>query len=180
MNCSSAEALFEQILDGDVPPAKRGGFVAHIERCAACSGLLAELRVVDGLLRAPRQVALAPNFTFATMAEACTLRAPQPYRAPVRAYLVSYLAGAWLIAGAALLLAPGPMRALGGTTLDVARSIADAVGGLGAVIVRSFGRGGTMLTALLGALLLLDTVLVAGFGFALNYVRPRLAERLRS
>ena len=79
-----------------------------------------------------------------------------------------------------MLLAPQMMHALAGTTLDIARSIADAVGGLGAVIARLFDRDGNVLTALLGGLLVLDAVLVAAFGFALKYVRPRLVERLRS
>jgi hypothetical protein len=86
----------------------------------------------------------------------------------------------WLIAGAALLLAPQMMQALGGTTLDIARNISDAFGGIGGVVARLFGRGGNVLTAVLGTLLALDVMLVAGFGFALKYVRPRLVERLRS
>jgi hypothetical protein len=180
MNCSSAEALFDPFLDGELAAAQHGGLVAHVDRCADCRGVLEELRVVDALLIQPRHVELAPNFTFATMAEARALRAPQPDRPPIRAYLVSYLAGAWLMAGAGLLLAPQMMHALAGTTLDIARSIADAVGGLGAVIARLFDRDGNVLTALLGGLLVLDAVLVAAFGFALKYVRPRLVERLRS
>jgi len=60
------------------------------------------------------------------------------------------------------------------------RNISDAFGGLGGVIARLFGRGGNVLTAVLGTLLALDVMLVAGFGFALKYLRPRLVERLRS
>jgi hypothetical protein len=142
--------------------------------------VLEELRVVDALLIAPRQVELAPNFTFATMAEARALPPPVPYRAPIRAYLISYLAAAWLIAGACLLLAPHLMHAVTGTTLDVLRSIASAFGGLGAVVSRLFDRGGNVLTAILGALIAFDVVLIAGFGWAVKYVRPRLVERLRS
>jgi anti-sigma factor RsiW len=179
MNCSSAESLFERFLDGDLTNAQRAEFDVHIDACAGCRSVLDELRVVDALLTTPRQVPLAPNFTFATMAEARALRAPACYRPPIRAYLVSYLAAAWLIAGAALLFAPQAMHALSGTVLDVARSIADAIGGLGTMLARLFGRGGNVLTALLGALLALDVLLVTGFGFALKYVRPRLVERLR-
>jgi predicted anti-sigma-YlaC factor YlaD len=180
MNCSSAEALFERFLEGQVGSVQRSSFAAHIDRCAGCRGVLEELRVVDALLNEPRRIELAPNFTFATMAEARALGAPVLYRTPVRAYLVSYLAAAWLLAGAALLLAPHFMHALAGTTLDIARSITNAVGGLGTVIGQSLGRGGGFLTTLLAALLALDAMLVAGFGFALKYVQPRLADRLRS
>jgi anti-sigma factor RsiW len=179
MSCSSAEERFERFLDGRLGPTQHSEFLEHIDRCAGCRSVLEELRVVDALLNTPRQVLLAPNFTFATMAEACALRAPAHQPTPVRAYLVSYLAGAWLLAAAALVFAPQTMHALSGTVLDVARSIADAVGGLGTVVARLFGRGGNVLTALLGALLALDLLLVAGFGFALRFVRPRLVERIR-
>jgi hypothetical protein len=180
MNCSSTEALFERFLDGELPAPLRDGLVAHVDRCADCRGVLEELRVVDALLREPRQVGLAPNFTFATLAEVRALPAPVPHHPPIRAYLVSYLVAAWLLAGTAFLFAPQTMHALAGTSLDIARSITDAIGGLGGVVSRSFGRGGSVLTAMLGALLALDTLLVVGFGFALKYVRPRLVERLRS
>jgi hypothetical protein len=180
MSCSSTEALFEPFLDGELPAAARGELIAHVDRCAGCRGVLEELRVVDALLIEPRRIDLAPNFTFAVMAEARALAAPAPYRPPVRAYLVSYLVGAWLLAGVAMAFAPLTMRALAGTTLDIARSIFGAIGALGAVIGRSFGRGGNVLSALLAALLLVDAALIAAGGLALKYVRPLLVERLRS
>jgi hypothetical protein len=179
MSCSSAEAFFERFLDGKLADAQRAALLAHVDGCSGCRGVLEELRVVDGLLNTPREVALAPNFTFATMTETRALRAPACYHPPVRAYLVSYLAAAWLIAAAALLFAPETMHALSGTLLDFARSVVQALGGLGAMIARWFGRGGNALTALLGALLALDVLLVAVFGFALKFMRPRLVERLR-
>jgi hypothetical protein len=180
MSCSSAEAFFEPFLDGKLAGTQRAALLAHVDGCAGCRSVLEELRVVDGLLTTPREVALAPNFTFATMAETRALHAPACYRPPVRAYLVSYLAAAWLLAAAALLFAPQTMHALSGVVLDFARSVLEAAGGLGAMVARWFGRGGNVLTALLGALLALDVVLVLGFGFALKYMRPRLVERLRS
>lgn len=180
MNCSSAEKFFEPFLDGALSAPQHAGLLTHVDACAGCRGVLEELRVVDALLVTPRQIELAPNFTFATMAEVRALPPPRPYRAPLRAYLVSYLVAAWLLTGAAMLLAPQTMHALAGTLLDTARSIADALGGLGAVIARLFGRGGNALTAALGALLGLDVLLASGIAFALKYVRPRLPERSRS
>ncbi len=180
MNCSSAEKFFEPFLDGTLPAPQHTGLLMHVDACAACRGILEELRVVDALLVTPRQIELAPNFTFATMAEVRALPPPRPYRTPVRAYLVSYLAAAWLLTGAAMLLAPQTMHALAGAVLDTARSIADAVGGLGTVIARLFGHGGNTLTAALGALLGLDVLLALGIALALKYVRPRLPERSRS
>jgi hypothetical protein len=180
MNCSSSEALFERFLDNELTPAQRDAVIAHVDGCTGCRDILEELRVVDALLIVPRRVELAPNFTFATMAEARSLPPPAPYVPPVRAYLVSYLAAAWLLAGAAYVLAPLTMHALAGTLIDIARGIADTFGALGGVVGRMFARGGSVLTAVLAALLAFDLALVAGCTFALRYVRPRLAERLRS
>jgi len=180
MNCSSTEELFERFLDGQLAPAERGGMLAHVDGCANCHSVLEELRVVDALLLEPRRIELTPNFTFATMAEARALPPPAVYNAPIRAYVVSYLAAAWMIAGAAVLLAPQMTHAVTATILDVGRSVADAIGGLGTVISRAFGHGGSTMGAILGALLALDAMLVAALGAALKYVRPRLVERLRS
>jgi hypothetical protein len=180
MNCSSAEALFDRFLDGELSSGQRSGLVTHIDTCGVCRGVIEELRVVEAVLAEPRGVRLAPNFTFATMAEVRALRVPHHRRPPLRAYLVSYLAGMWLLCGAAFLIAPQSMHALGGTTLAVARDIADAIGAVGGVIGRVFGRGGNVLSACLGGLLALDAIVLVGFGLALRYVRPRLVERLRS
>lgn len=180
MNCSSAESVFERVLDGKLTRPRRAAFDAHLAGCGNCRGVFEELRAVDALLTQPRRVDLGPDFTCATMAETLTLRAPAIYRTPVRAYLVSYVAAAWLIAGAALVFAPQMMQALAATLIEVARNVAEAVGGVGTVVARAFGRGGgVMLTALLGALVVLDAVLVAAFGLALKYARLGPAERQR-
>ncbi len=180
MNCSSAEARFERFLDGELTPRERGGMLAHVDSCAACGDVFAELRAVDALLIEPRRVELAPNFTAATMAHARSLDTPRVYRTPIRAYVVSYLAGAWLVTGAAYMLAPQATRAVAGAVIDVARTVTDAVGGLSSVVARSLGHDGTTIGALLGALLAFDLVLVVACGAALKYVRPALLERPRS
>jgi predicted anti-sigma-YlaC factor YlaD len=180
MSCSSAEALFERFLDGELTAAQHAGVLAHVDGCTGCRCVFDELRQVDALLCEPRQVELSANFTSATMAEARAFGPPVPPHAPLRAYLASYLAGAWLLAGAAVLLAPQVVHAAAGTLVEVARSAADVAGGLGAVVARLFGRGGNVLAALLAALLALDALLVVGCGLALRFVRPRLVERLRS
>ncbi|MFN2461542.1 MAG: zf-HC2 domain-containing protein [Candidatus Velthaea sp.] len=180
MNCSSSEALFERFLDGELVPRDRARLLAHVDACAACRGVLEELRVVDALLLTPRDVKLAPNFTFATMAEVRALPQPRPHRAPVLAYLVCYLTATWLLIAAAFVLAPQTMHALGTTLLDAAASVANAFGGVGRVAARLVDRDGTGVGALLGALLFLDVTLAAMFGAALVYVRPRVLERLRS
>ena len=141
MNCSSAEAHFERFLDAELTAAQTTRMLDHVDRCATCSSVLEELRVVDALLLAPRQVELAPNFTFATMAEARALAPATPYRAPVGAYVVSYLAGAWMLVGAAFVFEPHTMHAVTAAALAIGRSIADAVGGLGSMVSRAIGHG---------------------------------------
>ncbi len=180
MNCSSAEALFERFLDAGLTGRRERAFVAHVDGCGACRGVLEELRSVDALLDAPREVPLAANFTVSTMAHARALPAPASRRVPIRAYLVAYLSAVWLIGGAAYLFAPHAMHAGAQTVVTVARSVANASGGLAAVLSRLLGRNGNVFSTLLGALIVLDIVLVAAFSCALRLVRPGWMERLRS
>jgi hypothetical protein len=121
---------------------------------------------------------LPANFTFATMAEVRSLPRPHVSSAPVVAYLVSYLAAAWLLVGAGFLLAAPTMRVLGETALD---GIAQLARTLGAVIhagSRTLGDFG-ILGTVLGAAIVVDITIVVALVVGLTFVRPRLAERLR-
>ena len=180
MNCRSSEARFEPFLDGELVPRERAELIAHVDGCAACRSLLEELRVVDALLLEPRDVQLAPNFTFATMAEVRALPAPRAGRTPMTAYVVSYLVAAWLIVAVAFVLSPNVIHLLGAMSFDFANSVASALGGLAHVLARSVGHDGNALPAVVSGLLVLDVTLALVFGAAVAYVRPRLAERLRS
>ncbi len=177
MSCSSSEALFEAYLDDTLLPSQRARLLTHLNRCGRCKGVLDELRVVDALLATPREIALPENFTFATLAEVRSLPRPHVSRAPVYAYLISYLVAAWLLIGAALLLASPTMRAFGETALDVSLQFAHALGAVAHAGVRVLGDVGALGTAV-GAVILLDAAIAAGliFGFV---VRPRLTQRLR-
>ena len=179
MSCSSSEDLFEAYLDGTLLPAQRARLLAHLAGCGPCKGVLEELRVVDALISSPRHVELPANFTFATMAEVCSLPHPHATSAPVYAYLVSYLVAAWLLIGAGFLFAATAMRALGETALDASASLARVfgiVGQAGARIAGDFGALGT----LLGAAIVLDFAVVLALVVGYTVVRPRLAEHLRS
>jgi anti-sigma factor RsiW len=179
VSCSSSESLFEAYLDDTLLPAQRARLLAHLSACGRCKGVLDELRVVDALLASPREIELPQNFTFATMAEVRSLPRPHVSRAPLLAYLVSYLVAAWLLIGAGFLLASTTMRAFGETALDVSAQIArtfGVVGHAGARVVGDFGSLGT----LLGAAIVLDVVVALALIVAFTVVRPRLAERIRS
>jgi anti-sigma factor RsiW len=175
VTCSSSEALFEGFLEGELVPRERTALLAHVDTCAACRGLLEELRVVDALLLEPRAVRLAPNFTFATMAEVRALPAPRVRRPPVLAFTVSYLAAAWLLVGATFLLAPQVMLAAGMLATMFAHSTAGALRGF----ERAFSGAGDA-TVLVGCTFALDLALIVAIGAAFAFARPRLAERLRS
>jgi anti-sigma factor RsiW len=179
VSCSSSEALFEAYLDDVLLPAQRARLLAHLNVCGRCKGVLDELRVVDALLIAPRELELPQNFTFATMAEVRSLPRPHVSSAPVYAYLVSYLVAAWLLIGAGFLLASNAMRAFGETALDGSAQIARTLGLVGHAGVRVLGDIGPLGT-LLGAAVVLDAALVLALVVGFTVVRPRLAERLRS
>jgi anti-sigma factor RsiW len=179
VSCSSSEALFEGYLDDTLLPAQRARLLAHLNRCGRCKGVLDELRVVDALLASPREVELPANFTFATMAEVRALPRPHVSRAPLLAYLVSYLVAAWLLIGAGFLLAPGALFAVGESALDVSGQLVRTFGAVGHAGARLFGDVGS-LGALLGGAIVLDVVVVLALVVGFAVVRPRLAERLRS
>jgi anti-sigma factor RsiW len=179
VSCSSSEALFEGYLDDTLLPAQRARLLTHLSRCGRCKGVLDELRVVDALLAAPRAVELPENFTFATMAEVRALPRPHVSRAPLLAYLVSYLVAAWLLIGAGFLLASSTMRAFGETALDASAQLVHAFGAVGHAAARAAGDLGPLGT-LLGVAVALDAAVVLALVVGFTVVRPRLAERLRS
>ncbi len=169
MSCKWCEARLASLVDGELTPRDRSLVTAHVARCATCAALLSELRVIDGLLLTSREVRLAPNFTVATMAELHELPPPAATRPPIAALVVCYVVGCWLLVGAALLLSPDRLGAVAATVLDAARTVANALGGIGRVFAR-----------LAGWSLVIDVALLILFAVALRRVRPRLAKLLRS
>jgi anti-sigma factor RsiW len=180
VTCSSCEARFERLLEGELSPRDRSEVLAHVDGCVACRETLEELRVVDALLLQPRRVELAANFTFATMAEARNLAPRRPRAAPLGAYLVSYVVGAWLLIGAAFVLAPQQMWVAAAAALGPARTISDALGGFAHVAARLAQRtdpdwGPLFAGGALVGDVALGLLIVAG----LAVLRPRLVRRIR-
>ncbi|BDE07651.1 hypothetical protein WPS_29270 [Vulcanimicrobium alpinum] len=179
MSCSSSEALFEGYLDNTLVPAQRARLIAHLNACGRCKGVLEELRAVDALLSSPRAIELPANFTFAVMADVRSASRPQVSAAPVFAYLMSYLIAAWLLIGAAFLLAADAVRAFGdaafGLSAQVLRTLG-AVGHAGLHIADDVGALG----ALLGTAVVVDLAIAFALVVGFTVVRPRLVERIRS
>jgi anti-sigma factor RsiW len=179
VNCSSSETLFEAYLDDTLLPAQRARLLAHLNRCGRCKGVLEELRVVDALLACPRAVELPQNFTFATMAEVRALPRPHVSPAPIYAYLIAYLAAAWLLIGAGFLFAWTTIRAFGETAFDVSGQLAHTLGAIGHAGARVLGDFGSLGT-FVGAAIVLDGFVAFALVFVFTIVRPRVAGRLRS
>jgi anti-sigma factor RsiW len=178
--CSWCEERFERFLDGDLVPTERARFVAHIDGCDPCRSLLEELRVVDALLLRPRAIEPAPNFTFETMAEVRALPPPSPPQARLPAYLVCYVVAAWLLVGAGFVLAPRAMRAFGETALDVARTVAVALGGVWHVAIHLGDRGElSSWTTFAGGIVAVDLTLVVAILASARIAAPWLAQRQR-
>ena len=76
MRCSSCEPLLDRYVEGTLTPREMARVTAHLRSVRTAKRCLTELRVVDALLATTAPVELAPNFTFAVMAEART--APDP------------------------------------------------------------------------------------------------------
>ena len=178
MNCSSSEEHFEGLIDGTLARALRSEVLAHVDRCASCRGILEELRVVDALLLAPREATLAPNFTFKVMAELTAQPLPRPRRAPVAAFVVSYIVGAWILVGLAELGAGPRTHAMLGAAQRGIGTLLAAIGGISHAAGRGFSHGFGTITALVGFVLVLDAVLAAAVVVAFVVIRPRLAARL--
>lgn len=96
MRCSSCEPLLDRYLEGTLAPREMLRMRAHVEGCAHCTSLLAELRVIDALLATTKPIELAPNFTFAVMAEVRDAQMHAVRRVAIWIPLTSYIVVAWL------------------------------------------------------------------------------------
>lgn len=165
MTCSWCEERFERFLDGVLTAGERARLLAHVDACAACGGLLEELRVVDGLLLAARTVELPPNFTFATMADVRAMPPPCPLRTPLAASLIAYVVAAWSLAGAALLIAPNAVLGAAHSALNLGGTVLAALTGLHSLVN-------------VNAMIIADLIVLLALAVALR-ISSRLVGRLR-
>jgi anti-sigma factor RsiW len=97
VRCSSCEILLDRYVEGTLSPREMAHVSAHLRTCAHCRPLLMELRVVDALLATTKSVELAPNFTFAVMAEVRTAPIAATRALSVWAVLAFYVIAAWIV-----------------------------------------------------------------------------------
>lgn len=177
MRCSSCEPLLDRYLEATLPPQRMAAVAAHLTACDACASLLGELRVVDGLLETTTQAELAPNFTFAVMAELHGVPVRTPRRFSFFAVLAFYLVGAWI--GVTTLYA-----AFGGHVPQLVHAIGSfaSIGGQTAAtvsgIVHAFAPATPIAILVVGIVLLADLLLAAAAIYVHRAVRPRLAAVL--
>jgi anti-sigma factor RsiW len=180
VNCSWCEERFARFVDGACTDAERSCVLAHVDGCAACRGLLEELRVVDALLIGPRAVELPADFTSATMADVQALPLPLRRRPPLLAWLVSFIVAAWSLIGAASLIAPNTILAAGETAVDGAHVVLMTLAGIGRVFGHLFSRGDlSSWTTVAGGIVVADALVLLAVIAALRFVRPRVTERAR-
>jgi anti-sigma factor RsiW len=176
VRCSSCEPLLDRYVEGTLTPREMAQVSAHLRTCSHCESLLTELRVIDALLATTAPVELAPNFTFAVMAETRTtpIRAHHPLS--LRAVLTFYVVGAW-IALSALYIGLGgrvPYLAAAWGTLTHA-----ATQNLGVLSAATRGLSPASPLVLGGAIgvLFLDALLLGGALLLYRAARMRLAAR---
>jgi len=108
-------------LDGDLPPAQSGEVRAHLDGCAACGSVLAELRAMAGATR--RLAPPEPPPTLWMALEGALERHDRPWWRSLRLFGVGAMAGAAAVSIAALGLswrAHHPAGASGPSTAELA------------------------------------------------------------
>lgn len=180
MRCSSCEPRLDRFVEGTLTPREMADVSAHLRSCEHCRALLDELKVVDGLLFTTRVPELAPNFTFAVMAEVNALPAPRARQHPLWSFLALYSAAAWVAVVAGMVLT-GTHPATVLNIVSSALSKAGVVSGAAASSV-SQGLAHTMptLAAFSVGVLIIDITIACAFAAVYLFVRPRLAAQLAS
>ena len=177
MRCSSCEPLLDRYVECTLPPPQMQHIGEHLKSCASCAALVTELRVVDALLATTPAVELAPNFTFAVMAEVRTAPVPRARIQSVWAALTFYLIAAWLAAAAGFALFGHRLNVL----ISPLAGVRDALGHSMSAIsgtAHALGPATPAIVGIVGGVLALDVMLIAAIVYFHQTIRPQLSERL--
>jgi len=174
MRCSSFERSLDAYVDGELTPVRRAQVARHVATCAHCESLLAELRVIDALLLAPRRCDPAPNFTFAVMAEVRTMHRPHAHRgASFWAILATYIVFGWVAIGSFFAFGGNAARAAFGAGAAFFAQTGAAFAALAGATEHIFGRQTYDVTAAMGGILAVDLVIAAGIAGLYALLRAR-------
>lgn len=174
MRCSLCEPLLDRYIEGTLTPREMTRVTAHVRTCPHCESLLTELRVVDALLATTANVELAPNFTFAVMAETRTMPARTHRKLSPWAVLTFYVIGAWIALSGVYAFLGGRIPHLASTGHALANGGAQGLAVLSAT-AQSVSPATPVVVASAIGVLLLDTLLVVATVFVYRAVRARLA-----
>ncbi len=177
VRCSSCEPLLDRYIEGTQTPRDMARVAAHVRTCARCHGLLNELRVVDALLATTAPVELAPNFTFAVMAETRAMPVAAVRKLSVWAVLAFYVIGAWIALSCLYVAFGGELSHLGVAGRAIAGAGAQSLAVLSA-IAQSLSPATPLVLGSVVGVLLLDTVLVIGGVMLYRSSRARLAAHI--
>ena len=180
MPCLSSSPLLDRYIDGDLSAAEREAVEAHVDSCRECETVLTELRVVDALLLNASPAEVAPNFTFAVMAEIRSLARPIRRRTPLPQVLASYLGFAWATIAAWFAFAPASAHASMTFLRDLFVASGSAAVAISSVVADTFGHRILGLTASVYMVLTLDVFAACTAAAVYCVVRPRLGARAGS
>ena len=177
MRCSSCEILLDRYVEGTLSANQMLHISEHLKTCPSCAALVTELRVVDALLATTRAADLAPNFTFALMAEVRTMRVPQQRLHSIWALLAFYLIAAWVVTGTTFAMFGNRLGALSSSSLALRDSFTHSFGALSGA-AHALGPATPAVVGIVAAVLALDVMLIAAIYFFHQTIRPRLSARL--
>jgi anti-sigma factor RsiW len=178
VRCSSCEPVLDRYVEGTLTPREMASVTAHLRLCRHCESLLHELRVVDALLATTKPVELAPNFTFAVMAEARAMRLRPRRSLSIWAVLSFYVVGAWIALS-------GVYAALGGALpyFDTWRTAVESGAGQAFAALSATAHGIVPATPLLVGgvvgVLLFDALLAVCAFFLYRAARARLVSHMQ-
>ena len=173
MRCNTSENLFDGLLDGTLTVLQRHNVETHLAKCARCSAVLEELRVIDALLLTPRLLEPAPNFTQKTMAEIRTLPPPKPAapRLPLWTAAAFYLLASWLGIGTWFAIGRPDAHGLLSLAVGLLDHASRAFHDVGRAVTAGFGSAG--IASIVALVLGVDILLIA-----LAFFAPRVISRL--
>jgi anti-sigma factor RsiW len=175
MRCSSCEPLLDAYLETSLGQRQGARVAAHLRGCESCSALLAELRVIDGLLATASSPGnVASNFT-ASVVSATRGAAPRVHRRmSLWLPLFAYLAVAWALLAFAVLRG----YALSGLIGSLAASERQSLAALGAAL-RALAPATPLAAAAVTGILLIDLLLLCAIFYGYRRVQPAIALYLR-
>jgi anti-sigma factor RsiW len=176
VRCSLCEPLLDRYVEGTLTPREMARVSAHLRTCPHCESLLTELRVIDALLATTAPGELAPNFTFAVMAEARSITIRPHRQLSLWAVLTFYIVGAWIALSGVYVALGGRVPYLASSGRALAHAMSQNLGVLSAAAHGLSPASPLVLGSAIG-ILLLDALLLAGALFLYRAARVRLAAR---